>query len=39
MRHPIAIREADRTLQMFIGSNRSELTPSQRAELLAFAQS
>jgi pilus assembly protein CpaC len=37
MRHPIAIREADRTLQMFIGSNRSELTPSQRAELLAFA--
>ena len=36
MRHPIAIREADRTLQMFIGSNRSELTPSQRAELLAF---
>jgi pilus assembly protein CpaD len=39
MRHPIVIREADRTLQMFIGSNRSELTPSQRAELLAFAQS
>jgi hypothetical protein len=39
MRHPIAIREADRTLQMFIGSNRSELTPSQRAELLAFALS
>lgn len=28
MRHPIVIREADRTLQMFIGSNRSELTPS-----------
>ena len=39
LRHPIAIREADRTLQMFIGSNRGELTPSQRAELLAFALS
>ena len=38
MRHPISIREADRTLQIFVGSNRSELTPSQRAELLAFAQ-
>ncbi|HML06791.1 MAG TPA: CpaD family pilus assembly protein [Xanthobacteraceae bacterium] len=38
LRHPITIREADRTLQVFIGSNRSELTPSQRAEVLAFAQ-
>jgi len=38
MRHPITIREADRTLQVFIGSNRSELTASQRAEVLAFAQ-
>jgi pilus assembly protein CpaD len=38
MRYPISIREADRTLQIFVGSNRSELTPSQRAELLAFAQ-
>ena len=38
MRHPITIREADRTLQLFIGANRGTLTPTQRAELLAFAQ-
>jgi pilus assembly protein CpaD len=37
MRHPITITEADRTLQLFIGANRSVLTPSQRAEVLAFA--
>ncbi len=38
MRHPITIREADRTLQLFIGANRGTLTPTQRAEVLAFAQ-
>jgi pilus assembly protein CpaD len=39
MRHPITLTEADRTQQIFMGSNRGTLTPSQRAELLAFAQS
>jgi pilus assembly protein CpaD len=39
MRHPITLTEGDRTLQVFIGSNRGTLTPSQRAEVLAFAQS
>jgi pilus assembly protein CpaD len=39
MRHPITIKEADRTLELFIGSNRSALTPTQRAQVLAFAES
>ena len=38
LRHPITITEAERTLQIFIGSNRGELSAEQRAELLAFAQ-
>ena len=38
LRHPITITEADHTLQLFIGANRGELTPTQRAEVLAFAQ-
>ena len=38
LRHPITITEAERTLQLFIGANRGELTAEQRAELLAFAQ-
>jgi len=38
LRHPITITEAERTLQIFIGANRGELTAEQRAELLAFAQ-
>jgi len=38
MRHPITIREANRTLELFIGSNRGALSPTQRAEVLAFAQ-
>jgi pilus assembly protein CpaD len=39
LRHPITITEADRTVHLFIGSNRGDLTPAQRAEVLAFAQS
>jgi pilus assembly protein CpaD len=39
LRHPISITEKDRTFQIFIGANRGSLTPVQRAELLAFAQS
>lgn len=38
LRHPISLTEKDHTLQLFIGANRGSLTPSQRAELLAFAQ-
>jgi pilus assembly protein CpaD len=37
-RHPITVTEADRTMQLFIGSNRGSLTPAQRADVLAFAQ-
>lgn len=36
MRHPITIKESDRTLDLFIGSNRGELNPTQRAQVLAF---
>ncbi len=36
-RHPIAIREGERTVQLFVGSNRGGLTPAQRADVLAFA--
>jgi len=38
LRHPITITESERTLQIFIGSNRGDLTAEQRAEVLAFAQ-
>jgi pilus assembly protein CpaD len=38
-RHPITVTEADHTLQLFIGDNRASLTPTQRAEVLAFGQS
>jgi len=37
-RHPIAIKEKDRTLTLFVGAGRGGLTPTQRAEVLAFAQ-
>jgi pilus assembly protein CpaD len=36
-RHPIAIREGERTLEVFVGANRGGLTPAQRADVLAFA--
>jgi pilus assembly protein CpaD len=36
-RHPIAIKEGERTVQIFVGSKRGGLTPTQRAEVLAFA--
>lgn len=38
MRHPIVLSEANRSMEVFIGSNRGALTPSQRADVLAFAQ-
>lgn len=37
LRHPIAIHEGDKTLELFIGSNRGGLNPTQRAQVLAFA--
>ena len=36
MRHPITLKESDRTLEVFIGTNRGELNPTQRAQILAF---
>lgn len=39
MRHPIVIQEGDRAFELFIGNNRGGLTPTQRADLLAFARS
>jgi pilus assembly protein CpaD len=37
-RHPIALREGTRVVEVFIGSNRGALTPSQRADVLSFTQ-
>jgi pilus assembly protein CpaD len=36
LRHPITLQEADPTLELFIGSNRGGLNPTQRAEVLSF---
>src|SRR5712691_7047219 len=36
-RHPIAIHEGERTLEVFVGANRAGLAPAQRADVLAFA--
>jgi pilus assembly protein CpaD len=37
-RHPIAIQEADRTINIFVGNARGGLTAAQRNEVLAVAQ-
>lgn len=37
-RHPIALKEGERTVAIFIGNNRGGLTPVQRAEVMSFAQ-
>lgn len=37
IRHPISIREGQRTLQLFVGVNRGGLSPAQQADVLAFA--
>jgi pilus assembly protein CpaD len=37
-RHPIVLKEAPRTVELFIGNRRGTLTGTQRAEVLAFAQ-
>lgn len=38
-RHPISLREGKQTVEIFLGRYRGELTPSQRADVLAFAKS
>lgn len=38
LRHPITLKEGDRTVEVFVGRNRGGLTPIQRADVLAFAQ-
>ncbi|MEA2810801.1 MAG: pilus assembly protein CpaD, partial [Rhodospirillaceae bacterium] len=37
-RHPIALKEGNKTLVLFVGAGRGGLSPMQRAEVLAFAQ-
>jgi pilus assembly protein CpaD len=37
-RHPIALREAPQSVELFIGNRRGTLTDAQRAEVLAFAR-
>jgi len=36
-RHPILLKEGERTVEVFVGRNRGGLTPQQRADVLAFA--
>ena len=37
-RHPITLTEGKRSIELFVGAGRGGLTPAQRAEVLAFAQ-
>jgi len=37
-RHPITLKDRERTVEIFLGRNRGGLTPSQRADVLSFAQ-
>lgn len=37
LRHPIALREGEQILNVFIGDHRGGLTPAQRAEVTALA--
>jgi pilus assembly protein CpaD len=38
-RHPITLKEGQHSVQIFLGRNRGGLSPSQRADVLSFAQS
>lgn len=38
VRHPITVHEGVKSVEVLIGRNRGGLTPSQRADVLAFAQ-
>src|SRR5215470_15260997 len=35
-RHPIVIQEKEQTVELFIGTNRGELLPAERASVVAF---
>ncbi len=37
-RHPIALKQGERTVEVFIGRNRGGLSPEQRADVVAFAR-
>jgi len=37
-RHPIVLREGVQSVEVMVGRNRGGLTPSQRADVLSFAQ-
>jgi pilus assembly protein CpaD len=37
-RHPITLKEGNRSVDVFLGRNRGGLNPSQRADVLSFAQ-
>src|ERR1700712_5755771 len=37
-RHPIAIQEANRSVEIFVGNSRGGLTASQRADVIGLAQ-
>jgi pilus assembly protein CpaD len=37
-RHPISLQEGKKTLVLFVGHGRGGLSPTQRAEVMAFAQ-
>lgn len=37
-RHPITVQEGNRAVELFVGRGHGDLTPAQRAEVLAFAQ-
>jgi pilus assembly protein CpaD len=36
-RHPISIHEGEQALEVFVGTRRAELMPTQRAQIAAFA--
>ncbi|MBI3704663.1 MAG: CpaD family pilus assembly protein [Rhizobiales bacterium] len=38
LRHPIVLKEGERSVEVFLGRNRGGLLPTQRADVLAFAQ-
>ena len=38
LRHPITLKEGERSVEVFIGRSRGGLTPTQRADVLSFAQ-
>lgn len=38
-RHPITLTNGNQTVEVFLGQNRGGLSPSQRADVLAFARS